>query len=190
MTKKLSIVMAFAAGLSLTSCDKDDNLDPLPICPVGAEAAIGTYEGKMEISGIGNDTIVNVRVQVGRTIAIAPMPLNLMMDSIIAIDPKGETAKELSKMVYYSDYAAKAAGESNIEFDIPMSSSDIRILASDKKYHVMRLGIGKRADCVYAKKDSTLSLNLRADDAVLDGKKVERFKEISLTITKAKRSKK
>ena len=27
MTKKLSIVMAFAAGLSLTSCDKDDNLD-------------------------------------------------------------------------------------------------------------------------------------------------------------------
>lgn len=190
MKKKISIVMAMALGLCLASCDTDNNYDELPVCPVGAEAAVGLYKGKMEISGIGNDTIVDVQVQVGRTIAIAPMPLNLMMDSIIAIDPKGETAKQLSSMVYYSDYTAKAAGESNVEFDIPMSSSDLRILASDKKYHVVRLGIGKRADCVYAKKDSTLSLNLKAADAVLDGKKVERFKDISLTITNAKRSKK
>lgn len=189
MTKKFSIVMALAAVLSFVACDIDDD-NNLPACPTGAEAAVGMYEGKMEIAGMGNDTVVDVRVQVGRSIAIAPMPLNLMMDSIIAIDPKGETAKELSKLVYYSDYTAKAAGETKIEFEIPMSSSDLRILASDKKYHTMRLGIGKRAECFYAKNDSTLSLNLKAADAVLDGKKVERFKGISLTITNAKRSKK
>lgn len=182
--------MALATGLSLASCNIHDNYEDHPVCPIGAEAAVGMYEGKMEIANIGKDTIVDVRIQVGSTIAIAPMPLNLMMDSIIAIDPKGETANELSKLIYYSDYKVKATGDSQIEFDIPMSASDIRVLASDKKYHVIRLAMGKHTDCVYAKKDSTLTLNLKAADAVLDGKKVERFKDISLTITKAKRSKK
>ena len=75
----------------------------------------------------------------------------------------------------------------NFSLTIP-SASDLYINVEGKK-HIVRLPIAPNGECSYSADKHTVTLNLKATKAKLDGKDVERFKDITLTIDKAERYK-
>ena len=189
MKKKISLLFAVIAMMMTTvgfvSCDLDDNTSAIPD---GAEEMTGIYIGDMRIHQESGDTLVKVSVQIGSILQITPFHMNLMMDSILNIDPKSETAKGLKNITYYTNYTVTKNGDGVKKINFAESASDLYINVEGKK-HIVRLPIAPNGECLYTADKQTVTLNLKATKAKLDGKEVERFKDITLTIDKAERYK-
>lgn len=190
---KSSYIITFcfilSAAFGIASCLGDDDLPP-----TGAESVFGIYEGRMTMGLPQGDTTINVQVQVDRNIAIAPMAMHLMMDSIIALDTASSSYNDLKKITYYSAYTAKEE-LGTVTFDIPAAASDLYVVAppvdpdhvvgADKTPHTVRLTIMADGPCSYTPTDG-LTLHLKATNAKLDGVRAPKFRPIPLTIEHAR----
>lgn len=185
---KKFLLILLTTTLALAACLGDDGTN----YPPDSEQLIGNYEGTMKIGLATGDTTVHVRVNFDQGLSIAPMAMHLMMDSIVSIDPKGTTARELEKIEFFTTYTAQDNKMGLVKIGISSTASDLYVMAlpddpdhivgADKTPHTVRLTIMPTDNCTYNTIDKRLNINLKITNAKLDGQRAERFKDIPLTI--------
>ena len=183
MKKRKNLVWAFImlmmTAVGFVSCDFDDDIK----CPEGAEDMVGFYYGKMKIERPQGDTIINTTLEVGEYFVIRPMPVHLLMDSVLTIDPKSELYKELGNIIYYTDYTVGKSESGKKKVNLLESPSALRMMI-DKNTYIVKLAFKPDGDCYYLEKDGTLTVNLVLEEVKVDDKKAERFVPIRFQLEK------
>lgn len=182
-------IIAIFSSIFATSCgdfgDDDSNY------PENYEKVAGWYHGQMCVGLPEGDTLIDVDITIDRYLTITPMPMHLLLDSIVDVDRESTLAKQLANTVYYTNYSVSPTeqkdGVYRTMINIPSSPSDFVIYIKNwghsvRLYHAPVGESFIKTEGGYAR----LYIYLKTTNAYLDNNKVEKYREIPLKIEGAR----
>ena len=182
-------IIAIFSSIFATSCgdfgDDDSNY------PENYEQVAGVYSGQMSVGLPEGDTLIDVLISIERYLTINPMPMHLLLDSIIDVEQESTLAKQLANTMYYTNYSVNPTEQKDGKYreviNIPSSPSDFVIYIKNWG-HSVRLYHAPDGESYVEKENGNprLYINLKTTNAYLDNNKVEKYREIPLKIKGAR----
>lgn len=182
-------IIAIFSAIFATSCgdfgDDDSNY------PENYEKVAGWYVGQMSVGLPEGDTLIDVGISIDRYLSITPMPMHLLLDSIVDIDRESTLAKQLANTMYYTNYSVNLPAPNDDKYrrviNIPSSPSDFVIYIKNWGHSVRLYHAPDGESYVQTEGgNARLYIYLKTTNAYLDNNKVEKYREIPLKIEGAK----